>query len=62
MPSSCESSTNAQYIKPNKVIRKPRMRVKAKPYSFVLTKSLGLSDFISNNMHLYGEGDFFVRD
>lgn len=53
---SDNESSNVQPLKPKRKIRKPRMRVKSKPFYYHQAKALGLSDFISSNMHLYGVG------
>lgn len=72
MPSSCGSSNEA-YVKKNKAKRRAKYQVKktlvkrlweyqtkkSKPPSYDYAKSLGFSEFLAMNMHLYGDGSFF---
>ena len=45
-----------------KVIRKaPPKRLWEEPTGYYYAKQLGFSDFLASNLHLYGEGDFFVE-
>ena len=72
MPSSCGSSNEA-YVKKNKAKRRAKYQVKKtpikrlweyqtrrlKPPGYDYAKSLGFSEFLAMNMHLYGDGSFF---
>ena len=72
MPSSCGSSNEA-YVKKKKAQRRSKYKVKktpvkrlweyqkrrAKPPEYDYAKSLGFSEFLAMNMHLYGDGSFF---
>ena len=72
MPSSCCSSDDA-YVKKTKskkwakyqVKKTPVKRLweyqtkKTKPLGYHYAKSLGFSEFLAMNMHLYGDGSFF---
>ena len=69
--SSC--SSNEVYVKKSKTKRRAKYQVKKtpvkrlweyqtkkkKPVGYDYAKSLGFSEFLAMNMHLYGEGDFF---
>ena len=46
----------------NKVIKKTSLKwLWEKPSRYYYAKQLGFSDFVASNLHLYGEGDFFIN-